>query len=197
MKLSDAERERAVEPVKAAYADGRLDDEEFQRRLDGVMGARTRGELVPLLHDLPNAYGELGTAGAPGPAGGTAAPETFRAAGGVKAPGAVRGGERSWAVAAHALGLCTSFVGPLLISRSGAARRSDFVRRQAVEAANFQLTALGAVIATGVFAGVTFGVGAVLFAPLMFLWFVMTCVGAARAVDGLEFRHPVTLRLLS
>lgn len=53
MRASDAERERIAEVLRDALAEGRLGMDEFQERLDGAYAARTRGELVPLVRDLP------------------------------------------------------------------------------------------------------------------------------------------------
>lgn len=53
MRASDAERERVAERLRDAVAEGRLDMEEFEQRLDIAYRARTHGELVPLVADLP------------------------------------------------------------------------------------------------------------------------------------------------
>ncbi|WP_370419434.1 DUF1707 domain-containing protein [Streptomyces sp. QH1-20] len=53
MRASDAERERVAEALREAVAEGRLDMEEFEQRLDAAYKARTHGELVPLVRDLP------------------------------------------------------------------------------------------------------------------------------------------------
>ncbi|GAA1533819.1 DUF1707 domain-containing protein [Streptomyces albidochromogenes] len=53
MRASDAERERVAEVLREAVAEGRLDMEEFDERLDAVYKARTHGELEPLVRDLP------------------------------------------------------------------------------------------------------------------------------------------------
>ncbi|WP_138909431.1 DUF1707 SHOCT-like domain-containing protein [Streptomyces chryseus] len=53
MRASDAERERVAEVLREAVAEGRLDMEEFDQRLDAVYKARTHGELEPLVRDLP------------------------------------------------------------------------------------------------------------------------------------------------
>ena len=50
---SDAERERAVERLRAHLVEGRLTLEEFARRVDVAYGARTRDELEGLAGDLP------------------------------------------------------------------------------------------------------------------------------------------------
>ncbi|TXS55346.1 DUF1707 domain-containing protein [Streptomyces sp. t39] len=53
MRASDAERERVAERLRDAVAEGRLDMEEFEQRLDAAYRARTYGELAPLVKDLP------------------------------------------------------------------------------------------------------------------------------------------------
>ncbi|MGW5361228.1 DUF1707 SHOCT-like domain-containing protein [Actinopolymorpha pittospori] len=50
---SDAEREAVVARLNAACGEGRLTLEEFSERLERSYTARTRGELQPLLRDLP------------------------------------------------------------------------------------------------------------------------------------------------
>jgi hypothetical protein len=53
MRASDADRESVAEVLREAVAEGRLDMEEFQERLDSAYAARTQGELAPLVRDLP------------------------------------------------------------------------------------------------------------------------------------------------
>ncbi|MER5770250.1 DUF1707 SHOCT-like domain-containing protein [Streptomyces sp. NPDC001985] len=53
MRASDTERERIAERLRDAAAEGRLTMEEFEERLDTALRARTRGELEPLVQDLP------------------------------------------------------------------------------------------------------------------------------------------------
>jgi hypothetical protein len=53
VRASDAERERVATALRDHAGDGRLDPEELDRRLDLAYAARTRGDLVPLLADLP------------------------------------------------------------------------------------------------------------------------------------------------
>ncbi|MFJ8312510.1 MULTISPECIES: DUF1707 domain-containing protein [unclassified Streptomyces] len=61
MRASDAERERVAESLRDAVAEGRLDMEEFEQRLEAAYKARTHGELEPLVRDLP-APGTVGPA---------------------------------------------------------------------------------------------------------------------------------------
>ncbi|MFJ1543527.1 DUF1707 domain-containing protein [Streptomyces sp. NPDC088246] len=53
MRASDAERERIAETLREAVAEGRLEMEEFEHRLEATYKARTHGELEPLVRDLP------------------------------------------------------------------------------------------------------------------------------------------------
>lgn len=64
IRVSDAERNSVAELLGQHYADGRLDQAEFDERIARTMAAKTRGDLAGLFDDLP----ETGPSGA-GPAG--------------------------------------------------------------------------------------------------------------------------------
>ncbi|MCF3135120.1 DUF1707 SHOCT-like domain-containing protein [Streptomyces olivochromogenes] len=53
LRASDADRERVAEVLRDAVAEGRLDMEEFEERLEATYKARTYGELTPITRDLP------------------------------------------------------------------------------------------------------------------------------------------------
>nr|WP_221332966.1 DUF1707 domain-containing protein [Nocardia transvalensis] len=53
MRASDADREKYVGRLRVAMDEGRLSLHEFDERVQQVYSARTYGELVPLLSDLP------------------------------------------------------------------------------------------------------------------------------------------------
>jgi hypothetical protein len=55
VRASDAEREEVSRQLSAHAAAGRLTPEELDERLDAAYAARTHGELVRLLEDLPAA----------------------------------------------------------------------------------------------------------------------------------------------
>jgi hypothetical protein len=55
MLASTADRERAVEYLKTAFAEGRLDQEEYDARVGRALAARTFGDLDALTLDLPGA----------------------------------------------------------------------------------------------------------------------------------------------
>lgn len=55
LRASDADRESMAEQLRRHHADGRLDTDEFQERIDRCYDARTVGELGALTTDLPRA----------------------------------------------------------------------------------------------------------------------------------------------
>jgi hypothetical protein len=55
MRASDADRDRAIEILATASAEGRLSPEEYSERSDAALAARTHGELAGLTDDLPAA----------------------------------------------------------------------------------------------------------------------------------------------
>jgi uncharacterized membrane protein len=70
MLASHADRERAVDVLRAGFAEGRLEKEEFDQRIERAYRARTVGELALLVADLP--HGPV-----PHPAPVTGLPQTF------------------------------------------------------------------------------------------------------------------------
>jgi hypothetical protein len=55
MRVSNDERTQVADRLSKHYGDGRLDEEEFNERLDRAMKAKTRGDLYGLFDDLPDA----------------------------------------------------------------------------------------------------------------------------------------------
>ena len=55
LRASDDERESTVNQLREHGVAGRLDVEELEQRVAGAYAARTHGELVALLGDLPGA----------------------------------------------------------------------------------------------------------------------------------------------
>ncbi|MFJ8634582.1 DUF1707 and DUF4190 domain-containing protein [Streptomyces sp. NPDC093568] len=70
MLASHADRERAVDVLRAGYGEGRLEQAEFEQRVTRAYTARTVGELALLVSDLPQ--GPM-----PHPAPVTPVPRTF------------------------------------------------------------------------------------------------------------------------
>jgi len=55
MLAGDADRERAVNVLKDAFTEGRLNQGEYEERVGRAYQARTYGELTPITRDLPAA----------------------------------------------------------------------------------------------------------------------------------------------
>ncbi|GAB2567795.1 DUF1707 SHOCT-like domain-containing protein [Microlunatus antarcticus] len=53
--VTDSEREQLSARLNTAYADGRLDADDYQARLDTLFAASRLGQLVPVVDGLPPA----------------------------------------------------------------------------------------------------------------------------------------------
>src|ERR1700722_18920333 len=53
LRVSDRDRDGGVQIVQAAFAEGRLDDDEFDQRMRAALTARTAADLEKLTADLP------------------------------------------------------------------------------------------------------------------------------------------------
>ncbi|QNE21118.1 DUF1707 and DUF4870 domain-containing protein [Kribbella qitaiheensis] len=177
--VTPAQRDRAVEILQEMYADGRLDHGEFDTRIELALKSRTRAELNGTFDGLVSR---------PVP---TYAPAAFtRPAPLVRTDSQGRG----MGSIAHWLGYPTFFVGPaLMVASSG--KSNPAVRKHAVEALNFQLTAFAAFATLGIVTSVV-GFAGFLFPLLGLLWFVLTGVGGLATLLGSNFRYPFTLRLV-
>ena len=65
IRVSDAERTEVGDRLAAHFAEGRLNQAEFDERVAQAMSATTRGDLSGLFDDLPEP-GSVGTPGRPG-----------------------------------------------------------------------------------------------------------------------------------
>src|ERR1700691_2849908 len=65
LRASDADRDRVIELLRAALADGRLDPAEFDQRLDAALGARTIDAPAPLTAHLIAVPGSAGSLALP------------------------------------------------------------------------------------------------------------------------------------
>ncbi len=62
MRISDTERTEAADLLSKHYGDGRLDEAEFNQRLDQAMRAKTYSDLGGLFDDLPRTEAEAAEA---------------------------------------------------------------------------------------------------------------------------------------
>lgn len=60
IRVSDAERNMVAELLGKHYADGRLDQGEFDERVGQAMAAKTRGDLTGMFDDLPDSDSTAG-----------------------------------------------------------------------------------------------------------------------------------------
>lgn len=67
IRASDQDRDAVVQRLQAAFAEGRLDDVEFDERMRAALTARTSANLTPLLDDLPAAPSRAAAPVTPGP----------------------------------------------------------------------------------------------------------------------------------
>ncbi|MFI5683802.1 DUF1707 domain-containing protein [Streptomyces sp. NPDC051636] len=68
LRASDADRDRIADILRDALAEGRLTADEHAERVEGVLNARTVGELEVFIRDLPAAHeGERPPAHTPAP----------------------------------------------------------------------------------------------------------------------------------
>ncbi|MFF5211892.1 DUF4870 domain-containing protein [Streptosporangium sp. NPDC000396] len=98
------------------------------------------------------------------------------------------------AMLAHLLGLLTSFVGPLVIYLAKK-DESPYVRSQAAEALNFQLTLLIAYFVCWILAFVLIG-----FLLMFLVWIasiVFMVIGAIASNRGENYRYPMNIRFVS
>ncbi|MGW6914417.1 DUF1707 and DUF4190 domain-containing protein [Kitasatospora sp. NPDC054939] len=54
MRAAHTDRDRTVDVLKAAYAEGRLSSDEYSQRFDAASRAQTYGELAQIVADLPS-----------------------------------------------------------------------------------------------------------------------------------------------
>ncbi|MBB6629330.1 DUF4870 domain-containing protein [Nocardioides sp. KIGAM211] len=107
--------------------------------------------------------------------------------------------EQLWGGAAHwtafvASVVALAFLGPLIVMLTKG-NESAYVRRQAVESLNFQLSILIYGLVSLALCLVL--IGFVLLPAVGLLWLVCTIIGSVRGARGEEYRYPVTIRMVS
>jgi len=118
--------------------------------------------------------------------------------------------ERQWAMFAHlsalagavvssAFGGWGTFIGPLIIWLI----KKDtmpFAASQAKEALNFNITVSAIFLMLLILTIITFGIGALLAVPVMLVVgiaaLVFTIIAAVKANEGIEYRYPVSVRII-
>jgi uncharacterized Tic20 family protein len=113
-------------------------------------------------------------------------------------PGGIPGDEQVWGSAAHwssfvAAAVALAFLGPLIVMLTKG-NESPWVRRNAVESLNFQLSTLAYGLVSLALCFVL--IGFVLLPIVGVLWLAGTIIGSVKAARGEEYRYPVTVRLV-
>lgn len=109
-------------------------------------------------------------------------------------PAPLQHDETLWAVLAHLSYFVIPLIGPLVIMLAVGEQR-PFARANAVEALNFHLTLFFAGLVAVVL--VFLVVGIFLLIALAIWGVVLTILAAVKAGQGLGYRYPLTLRLVS
>jgi uncharacterized Tic20 family protein len=107
--------------------------------------------------------------------------------------------ERMWGMLAHLSGFVAAYValgllGPLVVLAT-MGQRSQFVRRHAVEALNFNISVLIYAVVSGVLVLVLIGIPLLIALAVLYL---VTVIQAGLAANrGEEYRYPLTIRFVS
>jgi uncharacterized Tic20 family protein len=107
--------------------------------------------------------------------------------------------ERLWGMLAHLLSfvaayIALGFVAPLVVLLVFGPR-SAYVRAQAVESLNFNLSWLLYAIAAGIL--VIIGIGLLILLALGIAYVVLVIIASVRANNGQLFRYPLTIRFMT
>ena len=106
--------------------------------------------------------------------------------------------ERTWGMLAHVSAIVAaviglSFIGPLVVMLVQGPK-SDYVRRQSVEALNFQITTYVAAFVSFILVFVLIGI--LLLIVVGIAWLVLTIMAAVAANRGEDYRYPLNMRLI-
>jgi uncharacterized Tic20 family protein len=178
MHVTPDQRERAESWLKEAYADGRVSEDEFDRRIGQVISSVTRKDLNEAFYGLvqvPTTSRALGVHPAYQP---LVRPETRQQAG------------RGVAAFAHFSVFFVWLFGPGLVY--ALSTPGTYARREAAKAFNFQLISTVAFIVGAIITGIIGRpIPGGLFGLMGLAWLVLTVVGGAKALQGEDWRNPV------
>lgn len=178
MQVTPEQRDRAESWLQEAYADGRMSEDEFDRRIGQVISSHTRKDLNQAFYGLvhvPMPSQAMGVHPAYQP---MVRPETRQQVG--RGAGAVA----HWSV------FVLWIFGPGLVY--AISTPGSYARREAAKAFNFQVISAIAFVSMMVLGGITHLDVFSWLLPLMFIgWLVLTIVGGAKALQGENWRNPV------
>lgn len=169
LPVTDEQRDRSVDYLQHAYAQGRIAKYEFDERVHQVLVASTRAELNAAFAGLANV---------------PVVPLARRPLVDTSARGATG---RNLAAVAHWSGLVSWAIGPALVYAASPA--NSFARKEAAKAVNFQL--LYAALAIGAAVLLPNVIDGQVESVLAVLWFVFTIMGGLRAHRGIDWKNPL------
>jgi uncharacterized membrane protein len=178
MHVTPEQRDRAEHWLQEAYADGRISEDEFDRRIGQVISSTTRKDLNEAFYGLvqvPMASKAMGVHAAYQP---MMRPESKQQAG------------RGVAALAHFSVFFSWIFGPGLIYAVSPA--GSYARREAAKAFNFQVISAISFVALAVLQGITDLRAFDMIGGIMFFgWLLLTIIGGAKALQGENWRNPV------
>ena len=191
IRLTHEDRDAVAEVLREAYSHGQLDEEEFGERLDQAMRAKFSADLVPLTSDLGVQVSPGGTGNTPGVVHQKAEQSGDKSKD--RGPTSDNPAEKIAAAAGHLSAWFLPFVTPLvLLLVSG--ELSPYLRRQAMEALNFQLFCLIGAIACGLLFWLV--VPLVVLVGIGIAWVVMPILATAGSMMGKAWKYPLVYRLI-
>ena len=178
MHVTPEQRDRAEQWLQEAYADGRITEDEFDRRIGQVISSSTRRDLNTAFYGLVNV---------PMPTQAVASYASYPPVSQSRSNQTVGSGQAAFA---HFSALFSWFLGPGLVF--ALSPQGSYARREAAKAFNFQIVTVISLVVVGIVSGVTNSdvIGAL--APLIMVgWFVLNIVGGVKALRGEDWRNPV------
>lgn len=176
MPVTDEQRERAEKWLQQAYAEDRISEDEFDRRIGQVIAAGTR-------RDLNAAF--FGLVHVPAPSQALGVHPAYR-----PMPHRTESANRGTAAIAHFSGLFTSFLGPgVMYALAG---KDSYGRKEAAKAFNFQVISIVTLIIAGIASSLLpNAIDNILFPLISIGWLLFTIVGGAKAAQGEDWTNPV------
>ena len=167
--ISDTVREKAIELVQRAYAEGRINEPELEHRLDLILEAGSQQQLRLAVADLP------------------APPQTLASAQSLAAVPRPTTSSTDMAALIHFSGLFSGPIGPGLAWL--ATKKNSTVNREAAKALNYQILAVAGFAVAMLLSIIGFGIPA-------FLWsagcLALTIISAVKASRGEDWENPLT-----
>lgn len=100
--------------------------------------------------------------------------------------------DKTMAILAHALGIVTYFIGSLIIYL--VTEKEGYVKNQAKEALNFQITVAIAIIVGSIL--IFIGIGVLLIWAVSVANLILCIMAAIAASKGEDYKYPVAIRLI-